>query len=432
MFGLPYGKGLLHVPDLWGPEAILLQPGPFPPDPGISPVNQALDNPVGAPPLETLCRPGKRVAVVVPDLTRRASVHAYLPALLERIGDAGVDSADVTIVIALGIHRALEDKEIRFLVGDRVSSLYRVVNHRPDDESFNIHLGGTDAGIPVEIGAPVARADLVVLTGGITFHYFAGYGGGRKSLLPGVASRRACEAHHRMVVQWRRGRLKGTLAPGVLQDNPIHQQMLQACAMVPAIFTLNVVTDPAGRIVAASAGNLDMAHREACRKHDRFYRKTLPSGPSRLVLASAGGYPKDVNFVQAHKGLLSAHAAAAPDGVVILAAQCSEGTGHPDFLDWFRRCHTEERWLSDLESRYQINGQTAFSAWLRARAVPTALLSTLNPSDVRCMGMVPVPDGEQALHWAREVLGDLPPPVILPDAGDTLAETGRTSAECRV
>ena len=416
---LPYGKSFLQIPDLWDGKATILSPGPFPvPNPDKT-VTHALDHPLGNVTLQKLCSPGDRIACVIPDLTRRAGVRQYLPLLLQRLCDIGVDPSDVIIIVALGIHRPLTDTELSQLVGEKIRDKYRVINHDPDEKRSNIFLGTTDAGIPVEINEEVAKADRVILTGGITYHYFAGYGGGRKSLLPGVASRKACEAHHKLVVSWRRGELDGELAPGVLMGNPVHRQMLQACTFISPIFVLNVVTEPGGMIVAASAGELEAAHMNACRKHDSWFRKELPA-PSKLVIAGSGGYPKDINFVQANKGLFAAHQAVAGDGVVVLSADCAEGTGHADLLDWFDRCHSQSKWLDELEARYQINGQTAFSTWLRVTSVPTVLVSRLNGSDVERMGMIPAVNMEEALKAAQEILGELPVPVVIPDAGDVL------------
>lgn len=423
MYSLPYGKSSIQVPDLWDGKAAVLSPGPFPDVDHEKTVTQALDNPLGGMSLEKLCRTGSRVACVIPDLTRRAAVREYLPVLLRRLSDIGVGRTDVTIIVALGIHRPMTDAELCELVGNEVWDSYCIINHDPDGKSSNILVGTTDAGIPVDINKIVAKADCVILTGGITYHYFAGYGGGRKSLLPGVASRQACEAHHRLVVSWRRGELKGELAPGVLMDNPAHMQMVQACTFMPPIFVLNVVTEPGGRIIAASAGELETAHMDACQRHDFWFRREVPA-PSKLVIAGSGGYPKDVNFVQAHKGLFAAHRAVAGDGALILAADCAEGTGHEDFLDWFDRCHSESQWLEELQARYQINGQTAFSTWLRVTSVPTVLVSRLNRSDVERMGMTPANDMKEALKAAEKILGELPVPLIIPDAGDILPVVG--------
>jgi nickel-dependent lactate racemase len=424
MISLPYGKSSIELPDLWGGEATILTPGPFPdPDPKKT-VTHALDNPFGDVNLANLCRAGSRVACVIPDLTRRAAVKDYLPLLLKRLSAIGVGQFDVTIIVALGIHRPLTEPELRELVGDEIRDRYRVINHDPDSDGANVLLGTTDAGIPVQINKHVAEADCVILTGGITYHYFAGYGGGRKSLLPGVASRQACEAHHRLVVSWRLGELEGDLAPGVLRDNPVHKQMVQACSFLSSIFVLNVITEPGGGIIAASAGELESAHMDACQKHDSWFRRKLHV-PSRLVIAGAGGQHKDVNFVQAHKGLFTAHQAVAGDGVVILAAECAEGTGHMDLLGWFDRCQSENKWLEELKVRYQINGQTAFSTWLRVTAVPTVLISRLKPSDVKRMGMIHAADMKEALNAARNILGELPVPLIIPDAGDVLPVINR-------
>lgn len=416
---IPYGRSSIEVPDLWKGRAAVLAPGPFPATDPEKILAHSLDEPLGGVKLETRCRPGDRVACVIPDLTRRAAVRDYLPVVLHRLSEAGVRPADVMIVVALGIHRPMTERELRTLVGDAIFAGYNVVNHDPDGKESNILLGTTDAGIPVEINRYVAGADCVLLTGGVTFHYFAGYGGGRKALLPGVASRQACEAHHRLVVSWRRGELEGQMAPGVLENNPVHHQMVQACRCLPSIFVLNVVTRPDGRVIAASAGELEAAHRDACRKHDAWFRKELEE-PSRLVIAGAGGFPKDVNFVQAHKALHAAHQAAAPGGVVILAAECPEGAGHADLIGWFERCHTEEKWLTALEDRYQINGQTAFSTWLKVTATPTVLVSRLRSSEVRTMGMIPAGTVREALTIAGGILGDLPVPLLIPDAGDVL------------
>ena len=419
MYSLPYGTSYLEIPDLWGGQATVLTPGPFPDSVPEEVVARALDNPVGKKRIDEMCHPGSSVAVVVPDMTRRASVSKYLPVLLGKLNKAGIHPQNVSIVIALGIHRAMSGKEIRDHLGSGVLQDHTVVNHDADNEEQNVLLGETDAGIPVQVNRLVADADSVILTGGITCHYFAGYGGGRKSFLPGVASRKACEAHHRMVVSWRRGELSGELGAGVLEDNPVHRQMMQACGFVPPIFTLNVVTEPGGRIIAASAGDLEAAHYDACRKYDHWYRRELPQR-SKLVIAGAGGRPRDVNFVQAHKGLYTAHQAVIKGGVVIMAAECPEGPGHVDLLRWFDRCDSTERWLEELQNRYQINGQTAFSTWLRVTSVPTVFVSRMKRSEVEKMGMIPAEDMNEALEAARRITGELPVPLIIPDAGDML------------
>lgn len=373
--------------------------------------------------LQDLARGRRKITVVIPDLTRRAGVSSYLPLVLAHLLEGGCDEAHITVLVALGIHRPMTDVELKAHVGERVWGRFTVLNHDPDRADGLVQVGKTPGGLKVVLNRLAVDADLLVLTGGVTYHYFAGYGGGRKTLLPGVASRAACEAHHRLVVEWRRGRLKGDVAPGRLEGNPVAEEMASACAMVPAAFNLSVVTSPDGSIVAACAGEVIESHRAACVHHDRFYLREIPEA-ARFVVASAGGWPKDINMVQAHKGLYSAHRAVSPDGVVLLLASCTDGTGHPDFLDWFRTCSTEEQWLHSLETRYQINGQTAYSVWRRTQANPVLLVSRMDPESVRLMGMVPCADLEEAMDSAESILGELPPPLVMPDAGDILVKVG--------
>jgi nickel-dependent lactate racemase len=428
MISLPYGTSHIQFPDHWDNQARLVEPGPFPDGTvGADEVVRALQNPIGSTRLVDIARRGQKIALVIPDLTRRAAVSTFLPPLLEELEGVGVRDDDITIIVALGIHRPLNNSELKDLAGEAVYRRFNVVNHDADTPGANIYLGNTSTGLPVEINLSVAEADLVVLTGSITYHYFAGYGGGRKSLLPGVASRNSCESNHRMVVDYRRGNLPGVIGPGNLDDNPVHRAMIEACAMAPPVFILNTVTDPDGNITAAAAGELVQAHMESCRRHDLYYQRELEEC-SRLVIASSGGFPKDINFVQAHKGLYSAHRAVTEDGVVILAARCQEGPGHSDFIGWFERCPTESRWLEELEKNYQINGQTAFSTWLRVRSVPTILISEFPDEMVQRMGMIPASDPEEALERATGILGELPVPLVLPDAGDILLVINREEA----
>ena len=424
---IPYGKGEIAIPS-WCPEPLsVIEPGPFPVRHGPGIIEQALDNPLESPPMENFFSSGQKIVCVIPDITRRSGVGTWLPLVLKRLLHAGVVSENVTIVVALGIHRKMPDGELREHVGEWVWQRFSVMNHDCDDPAGLIDLGRTPAGIPLQLNRRVVAADALLLTGSVTYHYFAGYGGGRKAILPGVASREACEANHRMVVSWRRGTLHGDLGPGKLEGNPVHSDMLSACTMVPPIFSLNVVTDPTNRVIAAAAGGIETAHVEACRLYDSFYHRRIDF-KAGLVIAGVGGWPKDINFVQAHKGLNSAHRAVKEGGVLILAAACPEGGGHPDFFSWFRRCSTDEQWLDTLVRDYQINGQTAYSTWKCASANKTILISGLPREWVLEMGMVPAGGLEEAVkiaedHFSRNRM-ELPRPLIIPDASDILVECG--------
>jgi nickel-dependent lactate racemase len=416
---LPYGTGSLPLPAEVGREAAVVKPGPFPPGDGKGLVTDALVNTVGSADLDSLPLETGRIACIIPDLTRRSAVSTYLPELLEKALARGLDPERLHIIVALGIHRPMTGNELREHVGEWVWERFRITNHDCDSDDDLVMLGSTRRGIPVRVNRMVAEADALLVTGSVTYHYFAGYGGGRKSILPGVSARETCEAHHKLVVGWRQGRIGGLMGPGILKGNPVEEEMSQAAQMTPPAFCLNVVTSPDNRIIGAAAGSLKEAHQAACKMHDSYFSREV-QGRSKLVIASAGGWPRDINFIQSHKGHLSAVRAALPGGVVILAARCEDGAGNPDFLSWFERCSEDSQWLKELDDNYQINGQTAYSTWLRTRKIKAILVSEMTPGDVRTMGMIPAGSLEEAVALAREELGELPPAVVLPNAADTL------------
>jgi len=207
-------------------------------------------------------RPSGKVVIVTSDITRYTGSEIYLPMLVERLNSAGVAGDSITIVIALGIHRKQSEAEHRKIAGSLYNRV-RVVDHECDDPGKLVTVGVTTSGIEVAINRTVAEADHLILTGTIGFHYFAGFGGGRKSLLPGVASRAACMASHFNVLNPGEGSGKNSFAiTGNLENNPVHAAMDEACAMVQPDFILNTVLSPRKRIIAAFAGDWRAAHRD--------------------------------------------------------------------------------------------------------------------------------------------------------------------------
>jgi nickel-dependent lactate racemase len=316
-------------------------------------------------------RPGESVVIVTSDVTRPTGSEIYLPLVVARLNAAG------------------------------------------------IYLGETARGIPVEVNRSVAEADRLILTGAVTFHYFAGFGGGRKSLLPGVSSRRSCMASHFALLNIGEGSGKNPRAvTGNLEGNPVHEAMLEACAMRPPDFILNTVLTPDKRILAAFAGDWREAHLDGC----RFYARTF-SYPIReradLVVVSCGGFPKDINLIQAHKSMEYASRALKPGGVMLLLAECRDGFGNATFFDWFRypSCGELE---SALRVRYEINGQTAWSVKEKAERFRIVLVSRLAPAEVSGMGMIPAQTLRHALDQALPLLPEGFTAYVIPEGGTVL------------
>ena len=214
-------------------------------------ISRALD---GCSPILASFRPGEKVTIVTSDITRYTGSEVYLPLLVERLNGIGIPDQDIEVIIALGIHRTQTEAEHRKIMGSLFGRI-RVSDHECDDPGKLVNLGRTSSGLEVEINRKVVESDRLILTGTIGFHYFAGFGGGRKSILPGVASRKSCMASHFAVLNPGEGTGRNPrAATGVIEGNPVHRAMDEACAMIPPAFILNTVLSPEKRIIAAFAG----------------------------------------------------------------------------------------------------------------------------------------------------------------------------------
>jgi nickel-dependent lactate racemase len=362
--------------------------------------------------------PGERVVIITSDITRYTGSEIYLPLLVERLNQAGVGDSQITVVIALGIHRKQTDNEHKKILGPLYGRI-KVLDHDCDDPGKLVLLGVTGNGIEVEINRTVAEADHVILTGTIGFHYFAGFGGGRKSVLPGVASRKSCMASHFAVLNPGEGTGKNPHATtGVLDNNPVHQALVDACAMLQPLFILNTVLAPDKRLLAAFAGDWRDAHAEGCRYYSKEFSFAIGE-KSDLVLVSCGGYPKDINLIQAHKSMEYGCQALRDGGVLILLAECRDGYGNATFFNWFRFAGLDE-FESALRKHYEINGQTAFSLLQKALRFRIILVSDLPDEEVRTMRMTPARDLYEALELAEELLPEEYSAYIIPEGGTVL------------
>jgi lactate racemase len=362
--------------------------------------------------------PGDRVVIVTSDITRYTGSEIYLSLLVERLNRAGIADGDIEIVIALGIHRKQTAREHEKILGPLYGRI-TVSDHDCDDPGKLVWLGRTAGGIEVEVNRTVAEADRLILTGTIGFHYFAGFGGGRKSILPGVASRKSCMASHFAVLNPGEGSGRNShAATGILDGNPVHQAMVEGCAMADPDCILNTVLSPDKRIIAAFAGDWREAFSAGCRFYEE--RFTFPIDRlADLVVVSCGGFPKDINLIQAHKAMDYGSRALRDGGVMVLLAECRDGYGNATFFDWFRFSDPVE-FEAELRKNYEINGQTAYSAFLKAQRFRVILVSALPPTEVVTMGMTPAQSLGEALDLAEEMLPDDYRAYVIPEGGTVL------------
>ncbi|MDW7646306.1 MAG: nickel-dependent lactate racemase [Desulfuromonadales bacterium] len=413
---LKYGERTLNCTL---PEGQVLSPRSLtPPLSAEDLVRQSLTAPLGSPCLADIVHPGERVVIVTSDITRYTGSEVYLPILVDHLNDCGIADGDMEILIALGIHRPQTEQEHRKILGPLYGRI-RVSDHNCDNPADLVTLGRTAGGIPVTVNRKVTEADRVIVTGTAGFHYFAGFGGGRKGLVPGVASRETCMATHFAVFNPPEiGGKHPRAVTGVLEGNPVHAALLEAARMIGPDFVLNTVLSPRKEILGVTCGELEQAHLAACRKVNDLYAIPLEA-PFDLAVVSCGGYPKDINFIQAHKALDYGVGALKPGGTLILLAACADGFGNSTFFNWFRYQDLQE-FEAQLRQHYEINGQTAYATLLKAIKYRLILVSELGAEETRQMGMEKAADLDEALRMAYKGLNKNPRTVVIPDGGSVL------------
>lgn len=350
-------------------------------------IGEALSAPIQSPPLEDLFSAGDSVLLVVSDATRATASAQILNLLVRRLIQIGVSPADLAIIFATGIHRPVTENEKVELLTPFIAQRVRTINHDAYDPAQLISLGTTDRGTPVEVNRALKDFSHVVITGGIGFHYFAGFTGGRKSICPGLASARTIEATHMLALDFETGGRRAGVGTGLLDSNAVHEACERIAAMIAPSFAVNSVVDERGRAVRVHAGDWRAAHREGCRQYLTDHSTRIVSRRD-LVVVSCGAYPYDINLIQAHKSLEMAAQACADGGTIILLAECRDGLGHPEFLKWF--AERDSRALAArLRDGYEVNGQTAWSLLTKAERYRIHLISDLPDEEVRRLRMTP-------------------------------------------
>ena len=376
---------------------------------GEAEVRRALREPIGSPRLKDIVKPGERIAVITSDITRPMPTHAVMPALLEELALAGVDLKDVTLVFGLGNHRRHTEEEKRKLAGDLAFGAIRCVD---SDQQDIIHMGQTKAGTPIDIDRTVAEADRRICLGNIEYHYFAGYSGGGKAIMPGVSTRAAIECNHRMMVL-------PQAAAGRLEGNPIREDIEEGAAVCGVDFILNVVLDEHKHIVKAVAGDSVLAHREGCRFLDGFYLKEIGQRAD-IVIVSQGGAPKDLNLYQTQKALDNAKHAVRQGGVIILVGSCQEGLGEEVFERWIMGSRMPQDLIDRIGRQFELGGHKAAAIALVAQQADIALVSDMPDDLVRRCHMTPYATVQQALDDAFSKLGPAATVLAMPYGGSTL------------
>lgn len=376
---------------------------------GEAEVRRALIEPIGAPRLKDIVHPGETIAIITSDITRPMPTYKVMPALLDELYAGGADPKDITLVFALGSHRNHTEAEQRKLAGERAWNEIKCVDSDPND---CVHYGTTSRGTPVDITRVVAEADRRICLGNIEYHYFAGYSGGAKAIMPGVSTRAAIQANHsRMVLPEAKA--------GALETNPLRMDIEEAGAMVGIDFIVNVVLSEHKEILRAVAGDAVKAHREGCRFLDRLYRKKLGE-PADIVLVSQGGAPKDLNLYQTQKALDNAKHAVKDGGVIILIGSCREGLGEKTFEQWMTEAPTAHSLIERIGREFKLGGHKAAAIAMVLERAEVDLVSELDDDFVRSIFLEPYQSAQAALDHAFSKLGPDARVLAMPYGGSTL------------
>lgn len=376
---------------------------------GEAEIRRALHAPIGTPPLCKIVRPGEKIAVITSDLTRPMPTHLVMPALLDELYAAGIRPADVTLVFALGSHRKQTEQERRTLSGERAFAEIACIDGDADD---CVHLGTTARGTPVDIVRTVAEADRRICLGNIEYHYFAGYSGGAKAVMPGVSTRAAIQSNHSRMVE-------SSACAGKLSGNPVREDIEEAAAMVGVDFILNVVLDEHKQVVRAVAGDVTLAHRAGCAFLDELYGKRIDARAD-IVVVSQGGAPKDLNLYQTQKALDNAAHAVKDGGIIVLVGSCREGLGERVFEEWMTAAPDAGSMIQRIERDFQLGGHKAAAIAMVLERAEIYLVSELAPEFVQQIFLTPFASVQEAFDAALARCGSDARVLVMPYGGSTL------------
>jgi len=412
---LCYGKGALEV-DIPSSGIEVIEPLYVPglPDEEVS-FKEAMQNPIGSPPLRELVSSRDKVAVVIPDITRPFPGGRILPRIAEEIDH--VPTGQITIVIGTGSHRASTGDEVAGLVGESVASAYRVINHNAYDPSTLAEAGKIASGRTIYMNRDYVEADKRVVVGIVEPHFMAGFSGGYKAVCPGIVSIDDILFLHRAELI---GHPRSTW--GIVEGNPTQALLSECGSLLPVDFCVNVTVNRDQQITRVFAGDVHSAYVQAC----EFSRRTTfqsVSHPFDIVVTTGGGYPLDQNLYQAVKGMSAGRQIVAKDGLIVCAAECRDG--FPDHGN-FRKLLFEHDSAHTLLKTILSPGFSMLDQWeaqvlaMICSHARLALYSTLDPEEVRRAHVEPISDISERVRLELEGLGGEARVAVIPEGPYTI------------
>ena len=382
-------------------------------------VKDSLDSPIGTPKLEELAKDKENIVIITSDHTRPVPSRVIMPQILERIRK-GNPNAKIKILVATGFHRPSTKEELIFKLGEEIVEKEEIIMHKSTNEEDMVKMGILPSGGDFYINKLAANADLLVAEGFIEPHFFAGFSGGRKSVLPGVASAKTIMYNHcSEFIDNDNSRT------GILQNNPIHEDMVYAAKTAKLAFIVNVAIDKDKKVIASFAGDVDKAHKQGCEFVTNLLK--IDKIPADIVVSTNGGYPLDQNIYQSVKGMTAAEATCKEGGVIIMVAACNDGHGGQSFYNNVVNAISPQEILENvrnIKKEDTIPDQWEFQILARILNKFTVIMVTdeCDPNMITNMHMKHAYNFEEALNLAYEIKGEDAKVVVIPDGVSVIVQ----------
>lgn len=350
-------------------------------------IADALENLTKSKKLSEISYGKKSAAVLVSDITRPCPSYKFLPYIVNELKAGGINSSNIKVIFGIGIHRKHTDEEKIKLAGDYVYKNAQLI----DSDPFRCKLiGKTSYDTPVEVFEEALDTDILIATGNIEYHYFAGYSGGAKAVMPGICSHNSISANHSMM-------LDDKAVAGSYKDNPVRADIEEAGKLLGIDFIFNVILDDSKNIIAAVAGGNNEAYLEGVKKYDSIYRKEVKDAAD-IVITSPGGYPKDINLYQSHKALENVKEIAVEDGKIVLIASCFESFGEDTFCEWLKDAANYSLLRGKIRQKFVLGGHKAVAISKILSKNSVLLYSDFDKDTTENMGFKKIDDIQQYLN----------------------------------
>ena len=367
-----------------------------------------LKNPCGTQKLGKIASGKKKVAILVSDYTRAVPVRILLPFLIEELHQAGIHESQIKIIVASGVHRPTTEQEKLQIIGEEWMRKLTIVDHNATNPDMLAFLGKTKRGTPIWINKLVLESDLRIALGQIEPHEFAGFTGGRKSILPGISGEETIQKNHSPEM------IGHPLArPGILKGNPVHEDMVEVALKVGLDFIVNVVLNKELKIIGVFSGDMIKAHERGVNFVSSFSKIEITSPPD--IIVTTPGKPLNVNLYQSIKALIALDAIVHPGSVIVLYSPCPEGLGSEDMLSPFLTATTLKEVTEKLTNNYKIQMDHAFllSKILEKDVRIIACIPTVKPEIIKKMMMIPVDSVQEGLDVALKISRKNKPSVLV-------------------